>query len=492
MRRAFLLAGTAMLLATAAPAMAHPTVELAPTLPTDLTHARTDNVEYLGRFPEHFGTAGGRLVGDTFFITDGTGVTAYDVSDAASPTRVGRLVLPQVGTGLALAQEDVDTDGHVLLVDAMNVLGSSTASRLQVVDVSNPAAMRVLSSIAVTDHTWTCVTGVLKTGETRGCAYAYGRTGHIIDLTDPANPVNLPKTWREQVGYGLRTNSPYTHDLTEIKPGLVMSAGSTNVLMDTRDPAAPVLLNKVAPTPGRFPSLGYHSVEWANGGTDPIAIFGTEIAPSGATNTAGSDCNGPESVIETWDASAVVTALEAYWAGDITATEVQATRFVRADAYSVSGRGLFIAGDAPGHVLYCAHWFEYEPAFDGTGMIAVSYYDRGTRFVEVGTDGKMTEKGWMTPAEGYAGSPQWITDEIVYVMDYRRGMEVLRLDRETEATGVVHERGDVLAANSVITPADLAAMTGGQPERAPATVFAVGMLGLTAGLLRRRWVATRA
>ena len=45
------------------------------------------------------------------------------------------------------------------------------------------------------------------------------------------------------VDYGDRSNDPYTHDLTEIRPGHVMSAGSTNILMDTSDPDHPRVIH---------------------------------------------------------------------------------------------------------------------------------------------------------------------------------------------------------------------------------------------------------
>ena len=38
------------------------------------------------------------------------------------------------------------------------------------------------------------------------------------------------------------------------------------------------------------------------------------------------------------------------------------------------------------------------PAFAGSGRMAVSYYDRGTRFVDVAKDGAMEEVGWIVPA----------------------------------------------------------------------------------------------
>lgn len=460
MRRTALAAAltAAAVLGPAAPALAHPSVELDPTLPFDVTYSATDNIEYLGRFPEHAGTAGGfpSEDGKHFYVTDPRGVYVYDTTDPADPKRLGSLALYQTQLGAALAQEDPDTNGEILLVDAATSPGS-TSSQLRVVDVSDPTNLRLLASLNVTDHTWTCVTGPPDSdGEQNTCAYAYGRTGHIVDLTNPKAPKLLTETWRSAVGYGARSNSPYTHDLTEIRPGLVMTAGASAILMDTKDPTAPVRVAAIE-QPGRFNSLGYHSAEWARGGSDHYLVLGTEIAPpaapgllSATENTAGSDCKGENSVIETWDARKVKKALEDFAKNDDPAV-FEGVQFERVDKFDASGRGIFLDGRAPASQLYCAHWMELHPDFHNGGLMAVSYYNRGTRFVEVDKDGVMNEIGWFTPAEGYSGSPQWVSDDIVYISDYRRGLEIVRLLPD-EATGVVDTAPDLIAAASLVQP----------------------------------------
>lgn len=479
---------TAAVLAPAAPALAHPTAPLDPTLSNDLTFASTDNVEYLGRFPEHTGTAGGAPSADgkRFFLTDPRGVYVYDTTTPASPTLLGSLRLFQTGVGAALAQEDPDTNDRILLVDGGATPAGPTA--LNVVDVSNPKTMKVLATVPVTDHTWTCVSGVDATRKQNSCAWAYGRSGHIVDLRDPAKPALLGQTWREAVDYGKRGNTPYTHDLTEVRPGLVMSAGSTSILMDTSNPATPLRLTAIDQAK-RFPSLGFHSIEWAKGGTSPWLIAGTEIAPSGATNTAGSDCDGDNSVIETWDARAVVKALKTYKPGT-GAAGLRGATFTKVDAFKVANRGLYLDGAAPGHVLYCAHWMELHPAFAGSGRMAVSYYDRGTRFVDVGKDGKMKEFGWITAAEGYSGSPQWISKDVVYVMDYRRGLEVVRL-LDKKATGTQGSVVDRVAEGSAASLADLRTPP---LKPAPSTLLglAVVMLALSMAAVRSRALSVAA
>ena len=480
------LLASAAVLGPAAPALAHPTVALDPTLPFDVTFASTDNVEYLGRFPEHTGTGSGipSEDGKLFYLTDPRGVYVYDTTDPADPVRLGSVPLYQSSTGVALAQEDVDTNGEILLVDGASTPGGS--ARLQVVDVSDPANLTVLSSVAVTDHTWTCVSG---SGAERqnSCAYAYGRTGHIVDLTDPSKPELLADTWRSSVDYGSRSNSPYTHDLTEIRPGLVMTSGASAVVMDTTDPTAPVYLSEIGDR-DRFSSLGYHSVEWARDGHDRFLVLGTEIAPAAdplglTANLAGSDCEGEESVIETWDTSAFRDALDDYEATGDTGV-FQGEMFTQTDTYSASGRGLFLEGKGAASQLYCAHWMEQHPDFRNGGLLAVAYYDRGTRFVEIDKDGIMTEQGWITAAEGYAGSPQWVSADVVYVMDYRRGLEVVRLLPQEATTVVKNDEDSIAAGSSFELPAG--PLVGGEQLAWAALVLLGAALWRIERVVRRR------
>jgi hypothetical protein len=252
--------------------------------------------------------------------------------------------------------------------------------------------------------------------------------------------------------------------------------------MDTSDPTAPVRLAAVEGQ-DRFSSLGYHSVEWANEGRDPYVVLGTEIAPSGPTNLAGSDCEGENSVIETWDASEIVAAVDAYERGASVEDAFAGADFRKVDAFDAGGRGIFLDGQAPGHVLYCAHWMDLHPDFDAGGKMAVSYYDRGTRFVDVAADGTMTEIGWIVAAESYSGSARWITDEVVYVMDYRRGMEVVQL-HDTAATGVQERSPDLIALTSSVEPAS--ALDSPLAGYAAMAMFALLLFGTELHRLRRR------
>lgn len=523
------LATVALTVGVVAPATAHPLSEVLPPLTVDLTHEATDNVGFVARFPEHAGSAGGAVTqdGDVFVITDPRGLFTYDISDPRSPELLGTAVVNQSGsgTGAALAQEDPPTDGKLVLVDGTSDTTAQLAAEalagsddptapntdyatggLHIFDISDPSNIELVGTHPATDHTWVCVTDV-TTGN--GCAFAYGRSDNIIDIRDPANPVKV-EGWKTQIG-----DSNYTHDLTEIRPGLVMSAGAKPVLLDTTDPANPIELVRVdendhgsdfVPT-RTFPSLGYHSVEWAQDGHDDFLIMGTEIAPSGTTNLAGSDCEGENSVIESWDARPVVAALAEYdalvadgtsrtdAADAVFGSDRDAVNFELLDAYDATGRGLFTTGQAAGQVLYCAHWMEYNPSWEDGGRLVVGYYNRGVRFVDVAPfggeepGGTMTEHGWFVGADAYTGSAQWVTDQVVYVSDYARGLDIIELV-DSEATGTY--TADSALGQNAMTMAELEAAGIAPPaeDGAPYALLVAAGLALAAGAALHRRRAT--
>lgn len=512
------LAALALTVGLAVPAAAHPAADVLVPLTVDLTHAATDNIAFHARYPEHFGSAGGIVTsndsyvdeaGDPiefYVVTDGRGVYTYDISEPTLPVLMDMVEVRQAIAGADnSAQEDPSTDGRTLLVDgAPDTLGTG-GSDLQVLSIEDPTDIQILGSYDGTDHTWTCVTDV-ATGN--GCAYAYGRSNNIIDIRDPQNPVRVDPGWKDAVN-----ESGYVHDLTEIRPGLVMSAGAQPVLMDTTDPAAPrplvhtTLFDHASPNdtlhrPTRsWSQFGYHSVEWPQAGEDAFIVMGTELGG------AGSDCTDTEDIIETWDARPVGEALATYEARIAAGEDREAVRvdvfgdsadkvdFVRLDSYSASERGIFLTGQALASENYCAHWMEVERGFADGGRLAAGYYNRGARFVEVtpagtiGEDGSdqsgiMREIGWFTGADAYTASVQWITDEVVYVHDYRRGLDVLSIiDQDATATytatGAVSERAMTVAQLEAlgVSPAP-AAGRGGPLAPVAAVALAAGLLAL--------------
>ncbi|HWC13489.1 MAG TPA: hypothetical protein VG929_02700 [Actinomycetota bacterium] len=377
--------------------MTTPLAAAQPNLPTpESVGFSSSNVQWVSINPAHAGTSGGKLVGKFYYLTDPRGLFIYDTSKPESPQLVGRLAAPQIGTGAALAQEDPDTNGKILLVNAYSSGGSPTA--LQVVDVSDKAAPKVIGSIALSDHTWTCFLD---------CKYAIGRTGYVLDLTDPTAPKEIGN-WKDHV-----TQPSYMHDFEEVAPGLLIGAGQPSFYIDMRNPTKPKQLSAFSP---EFHSLGYHSAIWPRKGKDSLLLMGAEVAPQGGNSAAGSDCAQDNvHALATYDASAAVK--RGPRPGAI---------FRRLSEWRVAGRGAYADGKAPGHTLYCGHWFDPHPKWRNGGIVAIGHYDWGTRFVDVSRDGKMEEVGYFQPVAGHTSSAEWISDEIVYVHDYRRGLEILR------------------------------------------------------------------
>ena len=364
---------------------------------SDRTGFSSSNVEWVSINPAHVGTSGGKLVGKHYYMTDPRGVFIYDTSQPESPQLVGQLLVPQTG-GAALAQEDPDTNGKILLLNAYSPGGSPTA--LLIIDVSDETAPEVVGSIALSDHTWTCFLD---------CKYAIGRTGYILDLRDPTKPAEIGN-WKDHAN-----GAAYMHDFEEVAPGLLIGAGQPSFYLDMRTPTKPKVLSAFTP---EFHALGYHSAIWPRDAKDSLLLMSAEVAPQ-QSNSAGSDCAQEEvHALATFDARSAVKKGPRPGAS-----------FRELSEWRVSGSGVYADGNAPAHTLYCGHWFDPHPDWHNGGVVAIAHYDWGTRFVEVSSNGKMSEIGYFQPIAGHTSSAEWISDDIVYVHDYRRGLEVLRFTK---------------------------------------------------------------
>src|SRR5688500_1157004 len=79
----------------------------------------SDNIEYIGYVPLENDTAGARIVGKYLYITTSRSLTIYDLSDPLAPQRMGTTIIAQEPY---FAEEDVDTNGEILLVGAAGTL----------------------------------------------------------------------------------------------------------------------------------------------------------------------------------------------------------------------------------------------------------------------------------------------------------------------------------------------------------------------------------
>lgn len=363
--------------ALAAPALAVPT---APALPAP--GFASANVEWLGNVPLHVDTAGAHLRDGYMYVTSSSQLSIYDIRTPESPQLLSTVPSPQ---DPYFAEEDVDTNGEILLISA--------GGELRVYDVRDKAAPVQIGTLAGVDpHTVTCVLE---------CTYAWGSEGQVFDLTDPTRPTQVAGlSWNTAQGDWQRPGQ--THDVTEVAPGQVMTSTGVVTLFDLRDdPLSPRIVAQADPGDGRF----VHANLWPREMQDRWLLVGGE--------TFLEDCSDPSGgAFMTWD----------------TAGWEETGTFTMADEYRPEANGPQ-NGDGLAQT-YCSHWFTPRPGWEDGGQLAVGWYEHGTRFLEVDGAGQISEIGFFTPAGTTSSAAYWASDDIVYVLDYTRGLDVLRFHDE--------------------------------------------------------------
>lgn len=383
----------------AALALSGSTVAAAPTLsaaePTD-AGVMSPNVEHITTIPVERGTAtGARIVGDRLFLTSWRSMSIYDISDPLEPKQ-----LSQVNLGFQFENEDVSTDGKILLFSEQ-----APVDRLHVWDVSDGANPHEIATLdGAGTHTATCVLD---------CTWAYGSYdfvgpdgamtgGQLVDLRNPAAPADAGH-------YNTDLPAKQTHDVFEVAPGRVLTASKPIQYLDIReDPAKPRLL-----AVGTNDDRRMHTARWPRGGKDRFIMTTFETnADVRCTETSGE--------FSTWS----------------TRKWRKTGEFTVIDQYRVAN-GSYLDGRPAANQLGCsAHWFEEHPTFRNGGLVAAGFYEHGVRFLDISRNGEISEVGYFMGWSGSTSAAYWATDDIVYAIDYSRGIDVLRFDREapTETT----------------------------------------------------------
>jgi hypothetical protein len=334
----------------------------------------SDGVEWVRNIPLHTDSAGARLHEGYFYITTGRDLFIYDTKEADNPTMVGRMVLPDPGTP-TMAEEDPDTNGRILLI--------SNGGTTSVIDVADKTAPKLLSQLeGVDEHTLSCILD---------CTWAYGSEGAIVDLRDPANP-------KEAGNWNSIFATSSNHDVTEVAPGLVLTASYPMMLLDARfGPANPKLLAKGTTDPETF----IHAVRWPQMSQDDLILAGGEAFGPACADSGDAKFMTWNSI--GWQQSGKFSPIAEYHLANGTYTD---------------GKNLT--------QTWCTHWFMEHPTFSNGGLVALAWYEQGIRFLKVGHEGAIEEAGWFLPHGGQTSAVYWINEEVMYTADYYRGLDVLR------------------------------------------------------------------
>jgi hypothetical protein len=361
------------------------------------------NVEYLGSIKQDVGlTTGAKIVGKRMFVTSGKNISIYDISDPASPHALGAMK-----TNIAWGNEEVPTNGKVLAVasdfysvgvpecvEAMAATGC-----VQFFDVRDPANIRQVGTIPIANHTAECVLD---------CRYFYGRAGTIIDARGilKGHPPQVIGNWITELrDQGVDEKS--CHHIREIRPGVLLTACQPFAAIsvnaeDGGSPAHPKVL--YTGEAAKF----VHSARWPRAGADKFVLIGGEQNFTGRCERNNSE-------------------FSVYGAGQVLAG--QSTQFEGPLAQvPPAGNGVYADGKPVAGALGCSvHWFQEHPTFNNGGLIAISEYEDGVRFLQVTPTGQITEQGYFLSLGSSSSSPKWAgRDDVLYSIDYQRGIDILR------------------------------------------------------------------
>lgn len=335
---------------------------LAVWTPSRAVNARqTDGrLEFVRNLPIDAGTSvGGRLVGNYFYVTSWRHISIFDVTVAADPKLMSTL---PIGTGVS--NEDVATNGRILLYSHQGWQPDGADNALYVWDVSNKRAP-ILSAVlpGAGEHTMSCILD---------CTWAYGADGKVIDLRDPTSP-KIAGRWHTRPRF---TN----HDVEEVKRGYIVTTPGEGPmqLLDVRRPLRPRV---VADGMYRPSESWLHQASWPRTGTDRFLLMGSE---------------GPFSGLTVYDAHT--------WEKD----------------GEIRKQGAFVGMGAS------AHWFTVHPNFADRGLVAMAFHSEGTRILQVDRRGRVRELDALALDRSDAWGSYWINEDIIYTVDWVRGIDVLR------------------------------------------------------------------
>lgn len=197
----------------------------------------------------------------------------------------------------------------------------------------------------------------------------------------------------------------YGHDVTEVAPGRVVTASIPLMrFLDARRDAVRPRQRATADSHATGTNGYIGTAAWPRAGHDSFLLTTEETSFTPR-------CEPQTSSFATWDASR--------WRKTRTFTLI--------DTYRLAN-GTVVDGSPPVNAVGCStHVFDAHPDFHDGGLVAVAYYEHGTRLLRVTGDGAIREVGWFLPWAGSTSAAYWVTDEIVYAIDFTRGIDILRV-----------------------------------------------------------------
>ena len=351
----------------------------------------SDNVEFIRHIPIAQDGVGGKLVGRYFYANDQNKVMIFDTKpDPEDPQLLGQVLMPQEWL---FSREDLD--GNASLIVVPNTVSgsydgqpSASTNALYIIDVEDKTNPQIVGKLqGGASHTSSCILD---------CKWVYGSDGKIIDIRNPAEPKLMDTRW----GDGKPANGG--HDVTEVRPGIILTASNPLMLLDARkDPANPKLIAFSEPIQN---VNVMHSLRWGRNGKDPFFVAGSE---QNFVARCGAETNGHLMTVDIskWKKGVIGPIIDRHY----------------------ETNGTYIDGKPAANQGGCSsHWLELHPTFKKGGIVAHARFEHGTRFMRINSKGKISEEGYFMPWAGMTGAAYWVNKRIVYSLDYNRGIDVLK------------------------------------------------------------------
>jgi len=364
------------------------------------------NVTYVASIPTGAGVSARVVtVGKQrrLYVSSAHSLTIYDITDPALPKPLG--ILPIYNW----ENEDVavSADGNTTILTEFQ-----SEFYLHVVDTSNPMLPRLAGSIIGDgSHTVECADV--------HCGYLFASNGKTYDIRDRAHPAALPKArwWSTQVHARVAHN--LHHDAggywTADETPLVMFRAD-NPLRPRRITSGNVTLNTAYQHNNIRPAADRYRPRRA-GDSSPALRPGELLMSEGETNFSPR-CNSGSGAFATW-------SLVGFDRGK-PMRQIHVLRPVN---------GSYADGSPAVNALGCSgHWFtvreDVPKRYRGHYLVAAGWYEHGTRFLSVDArSGTISQVGYFQPVRGSASAAYWIAGtDYVYVVDYQRGVDILRFD----------------------------------------------------------------
>ena len=429
----------------AALALAAPLAQAIPPTPLT-TYSTSPNVKLLTNIPTGVGV-GGKFAGGYYFQTtaraasygapDGAsdgGLWVFDVKNPESPQLAAHLPLP------IWQNEDVDLSAKrkVLLIssDRRKTVSQVAESpivggTLFVYDIADPTKPLLKSALPLPAQVGTGANGAPLGGAGHvancilDCTYAYvtgSRDGGVlvVDLRDTANP-KVMGIVKSPAGAPNPSYDPgVVHDVHVDRYGNVWLAGSGGTAMyaPVKDPMKPTLLASTTKSDNaKTNQLIHHNTMRLDKST--VLVGEEAFTGCGADEPAAFD-DPQGGRFQTWR------------------IDLRKKRLVPLALFQRR---------IPGVTSCSNHWFD----LNQHKVVADAFYDGGVRFLDVTNPTKIRQVGWFRTSDGAAGQAQFVPGrpDLVYVSDYLRGLDVVKIDGGGRKAKTAFEGADSALARTV-------------------------------------------